>query len=281
MVADCPYDGVMGLFSYYFRRRLRVPAGLPAALAFPGLACALGFAFTRSTCGGEAASCALPLLLIEAGEDTTVPPGSAGSILAARGGNTALVRFERAPHALCWQEDREKYAKALLDFGFGRWLAPFEGIWSSPPGKAGGLLFAARRGRQKGRAGRGLFVIRLENRDDGAIVAALDELAAGLAGQGLDKGLDLGAVLLAGAAGDYVGVGLGGVALRVLAGEGVVAGQAGLEGVVAVDDAEGHVGQGVRMFSAFISRISRFSGLSTMSSTVATELALTPSVRVI
>ena len=117
VVADCPYDGVMGLFSYYFRRRLRVPAGLPAALAFPGLACALGFAFTRSTCGGESASCALPLLLIEAGEDTTVPPGSAGSILAARGGSTALVRFERAPHALCWQEDREKYAKALLDFG--------------------------------------------------------------------------------------------------------------------------------------------------------------------
>ena len=56
-----------------------------------------------------------------------------------------------------------------------------------------------------------------EDRHDGAVVGGFDELAAGLAREGGDEGLGLVGVLLAGADGQDVRVGLRGVGLGALA----------------------------------------------------------------
>ena len=68
------------------------------------------------SCAGAAAGSGLPILLLRAGEDSTVPPGSAEAVWEARGRRDKLVEFPHAHHALCWQEDSEKYAAALEEF---------------------------------------------------------------------------------------------------------------------------------------------------------------------
>ena len=58
-----------------------------------------------------------------------------------------------------------------------------------------------------------------EDRDDRAVVGVVDVLLDGVGLQRLDERLNLGAVLVAGANRDDVGIGLGGVAGGILGGQ--------------------------------------------------------------
>ena len=80
---------------------------------------------------------------------------------------------------------------------------------------------------------------RSEESNDGAVVGLGDELLDSVGLESLDESDRLGAVLVGLADGNDIGVGLGGVGVGALAGEGVVAGEAGLQGVVAVYDGDG------------------------------------------
>ena len=73
----------------------------------------------------------------------------------------------------------------------------------------------------EGPGARSLFGNFSEDRDDSTVVGVLDVGLHSVGLQGLDQGLDLGAVLLACAAGNDVGVGLGRVAGGVFDGQGV------------------------------------------------------------
>lgn len=122
-VADCPFDRLSELFAWRVRKRLHVPAYF---LLRPFVEVAWRIyagASPDECCHESAASSELPLLLIEAGDDATVPRGSAERIWSVRGGRDTLLRIEHAQHALCWQEDAERYSAVLGEF-LDRILAP-------------------------------------------------------------------------------------------------------------------------------------------------------------
>ena len=86
----------------------------------------------------------------------------------------------------------------------------------------------------------------LEDRDDGALVGLVDEVAHGIGLQGLGQSLDLLGILVAVLDDQHVGVGLGGQGVGGLDGQGVLLdGQAGGLGVVAVDAGDVDILQGI------------------------------------
>ena len=116
VIADCPFDSAMGLFAFHVRKRFRLPPFPVVTIGSLAWRLLLGGHFVRTSCHEAAAGSDIPLLLISAGEDATVPPGSARAVWEARGRRDTLDEFPHAHHALCWQEDREKYAAALQAF---------------------------------------------------------------------------------------------------------------------------------------------------------------------
>lgn len=116
VVADCPFDEPVTLLAMHLKKRAGLPAfplikpcAAPAWRLLNGMPA--GYA-----CHEAAAKSETPLLLLEAGEDGTVPPGGAAAIRAGRNNRDAAVTFPHAHHALCWQEDSEKYAEAIERF---------------------------------------------------------------------------------------------------------------------------------------------------------------------
>ena len=116
VVADCPFDSAAELVAYRLRTRFRLPAFPAVPLALAGWALLMGPGAARLSCRAAAAAVSLPRLLISAGGDRTVPSGSAAAICEAAPQHGTLVTFPGAEHALCWQEDREKYSRALDSF---------------------------------------------------------------------------------------------------------------------------------------------------------------------
>ena len=116
VVADCPFNSSLGVFAYYLRTRFHLPGFPILQIGYFAWALLAGADYARMSCAGAAAGSGLPILLLRAGEDSTVPPGSAEAVWEARGRRDKLVEFPHAHHALCWQEDSEKYAAALEEF---------------------------------------------------------------------------------------------------------------------------------------------------------------------
>ena len=85
VVADCPFNSSLGVFAYYLRTRFHLPGFPILQIGYFAWALLAGADYARMSCAGAAAGSGLPILLLRAGEDSTVPPGSAEGRLGGEG----------------------------------------------------------------------------------------------------------------------------------------------------------------------------------------------------